>query len=348
MAKLRVAIIGARRQRQGIGEFVAREFLAAGAELCAIVGTRESSVQEALAALPPAGAETASGFTSLARALDQTGPDIVAICSPYGFHRKALEDIAKIGCHCLCEKPMWWESGPDVASETARLVDAFVERGLHLALMTQWPETLADFYRLYPEVEGQPVQEFGMHLAPRQGGSNMVLDAASHPISMLQTLLGRGDIENVEAKYSRADPRALCLTFSYRHAAGVTTARCQFTTCEEPPRPASYSLNGRWVHRTVELPDYRLFLGKSLLEERCPGEESATKGNAEEQAEEKRIPIEDPLKTLVVGFVRKVERAGNDSGAGVQRQLLIESMQGLQVLVDATEAAEKRQVVEST
>ena len=120
--------------------------------------------------------------------------------------------------------------------------------------------------------------------APRRGGAAMALDAAPHPISMLQTLLGRGDIENVEAKYSRADGDALCLTFSYRHSAGVTTARCHFTVCEEPPRPASYSLNGRWVHRTVELPEYQLYLTR-------PGSPRSDRSGVQSESEEKATAL---------------------------------------------------------
>lgn len=354
MARLRLAIVGARRERQGIGEFVAREFLAAGTELCAVVGTRDETVADALSKLRGPGAEETQGFTSLSAAIETARPDVVAICSPFRHHLEALDIVANSGCHCLCEKPLWWDPSLDVGRETERLVDAFAQRRRHLALVTQWPETLGDFYRLYPEARDEPLRNFEMHLAPRRGGAAMALDAAPHPISMLQTLLGRGDIENVEAKYSRADGDALCLTFSYRHSAGVTTARCHFTVCEEPPRPASYSLNGRWVHRTVELPEYQLYLTR-------PGsprsDRSGVQSESEEKAtEEKRVPIEDPLKSLVVGFVRQLERAGQSRenlsgeescGTDVQRQLLIESMLGLQALVKAAEAAEERQVVDS-
>jgi len=331
----RVAVIGARRHRQGIGEFVSRAFLSAGAELCAVVGTREETVAQACDSLREFGARDLLGFTDLEAAIHTTRPDVVAICSPFPCHRSALEIVAKHACHCLCEKPMWWNDGEsDRAAVTEQLVDNFIARDRYLALITQWPQTLGDFYRLYPELEGEPVCEFDMQLGPTSRGFQMVLDAASHPLSMLQALLGEGDIEDASAEYSSADGRSLCLTFSYSHSAGSTTVRCQLETCEKPPRPASYALNKRWVHRSVELPDYRLFL----------------EGVGEKR---KRIPIEDPLDALVVEFVGKVESFGPSGTAGavtpkdsVERRHLVQGVRGLEVLVTAAREAEERQVVQ--
>ena len=48
---LSVLVIGARRRRQGIGEFVARSFAGAGAEVRGIVGTTPQSVEETRAHL---------------------------------------------------------------------------------------------------------------------------------------------------------------------------------------------------------------------------------------------------------------------------------------------------------
>ena len=47
----RVVVIGARRRRQGIGEFVAQYFAECGAEICGLVGTSPETVEQAVHSL---------------------------------------------------------------------------------------------------------------------------------------------------------------------------------------------------------------------------------------------------------------------------------------------------------
>ena len=101
----RVLIIGARQRRQGIGHYVAREFNAAGCEVCAVVGTSDPTAAEARDALRAFGI-VATPYSDLREALDQQRPDIVAICSPYVVHREHLLLTADARAHCLCEKPL--------------------------------------------------------------------------------------------------------------------------------------------------------------------------------------------------------------------------------------------------
>ena len=86
----RVHVIGARRKRQGIGGYVAREFAKAGAEVVAVVGSTAETAREAAAGLVGHGI-VAAPWQDLAAALEAEDPDIVAICSPFRLHRKHLE-----------------------------------------------------------------------------------------------------------------------------------------------------------------------------------------------------------------------------------------------------------------
>lgn len=312
---LRALVIGARRHRQGIGEFVARYLDAAGVDVCGIVGTSAVSVDDAKETLATRYAIDCNGYSNLDAALSVENPDVVAICSPYPAHRKHLKAAAAAGCHCLCEKPLWWEQTPTPRSEeTARLVDAFAQQNRHLALVTQWPCTLPEFYRLYPEVQDESVEEFTMHMGPTSRGRDMVLDAAPHPLSLLQELLGSGVVSQARAKYLHADQSDLCLDFSYIHASGTTRVGCRFTATDEPPRPAAYVINGRRVDRWIQLPQYDLYLI----------------GQDGTRAQEHKIKIRDPLETLVTEFVRNAA-----AGAPTDRQRLIESVVGLETLVNA-------------
>ena len=143
MSVHRVLIVGARRRKQGLGEFIAQYFHEQGAEICGIVGTSSASVEEAAHHLQQQYGITTRGFTELADAIEQANPTVVVIASPNGVHRQHLEVVASAGISCLCEKPLYWNEGktfePD---EVESLVERFCGEGQLLQLVTQWPETL--------------------------------------------------------------------------------------------------------------------------------------------------------------------------------------------------------------
>ena len=168
-------VIGARRHRQGIGEFVARWLAAAGADICGVVGTSRNSAAIACDNLQDLPGQRL-GYSSLEEALQAEQPDFVAICSPYQFHEEQLQTVAAADCHCLCEKPLWWTSPAPDPQRTEQLVQAFAARKKLLSTITQWPYTLPAFARLYPDLQGEPIESFSMHLSPISQGPEMVLD----------------------------------------------------------------------------------------------------------------------------------------------------------------------------
>lgn len=288
-------MVGARRRRQGTGEYVARELARQGCAVVAVVGTRPETVGEARAQLAERYGISCRGYTSLAELLDAEAVDLVAVCSPPEAHEEQVALAAERGCHVLCEKPFFWEAGlaegsaAEVAARAERLVAACAERGRHLALNTQWPFTLDAFRRLHPEAygPGRPVERFEMLLGPVAAGTRALVDSGSHFVSMLWALVGPGQFE--ELRLVRADRHGerQTLRARYRHAAGAVEASLRLERSPAPPRPAGYAINGRSVRRHVELPAYRLSF----------------------RAGEREVPLEDPLVASVQRFVRKV-RAG--------------------------------------
>ena len=91
MTAPRVGIVGARRRRQGLGPFVARELRAAGADVTCFVTTSESSRDEAGRALETLAGVTARGYTDLATLLSHERVDALAILSPSDTHAAALD-----------------------------------------------------------------------------------------------------------------------------------------------------------------------------------------------------------------------------------------------------------------
>lgn len=331
----RVLVIGARRTRQGIGEFVARWFHGAGAVVEAVVGTSADSATDAAATLTDRYGIDARPFADLDTALAEVRPTIVAICSPFDRHPEHLRSVAAAGAHCLCEKPMVWRDEGELRTWTAGMVDPFLERGLHLDLVTQWPETLPDYFRLYPEVETEAPERFEMLLSPISVGARAVLDSVPHVLSLLSARLGRGAVIGPEAAYGGADRGELTLEFEYKprsgdpSAAGVAVT-CRFVTQPEPPRPAGYAWNGRWVDRRIRLPEYAM-------------EFVATDGDGDRSSTEPRgVLLEDPLRRLVERFLARVDDpAGREAERAEHRAHLIESVTHLEPLVRAVERLER-------
>ncbi len=304
----RVMIIGARRRRQGIGEFLAQAFAAAGADVAAIVGTSPETVGQAQARLRERYGIRCAAYTSVVAALEREAPDIVAICSPYDVHHDQLQAVQQAGAHCLCDKPLWWGATQDRVAATMRIVDGFIARRRYLALATQWPYTLPAFFSLYPQAKSQPVADFEMMLSPIRPGLNMILDAAPHPLSMLQELVGYGAVSAPRLRFldpDQRDQRRLELDFEYWHGTGTTAVHFKTAVCAEAPRPASYAINGYRVEREIALPEYQVsFAGDG-----------------------RRLRVEDPLQLLVADFLDKVK-----TNCAVDRRALIDSIGALEVL----------------
>ncbi len=305
---MRVVVIGARRRRQGLGAFVAQAFAAAGAEIVGIVGSTQRTADFAQAELANSSGIKCQSFADVRHALRSTHPDVVAVCSPYTLHRAHVEECARAGCHCLCEKPFWWDSAAPDRDLTSQLVEEFAGADLYLCLLTQWPQTLSAFHELYPGERSKSVRTFEMHMGPISTGREMVLDAAPHTVSMLQALLGYGNVVDARTKYLHEDGRGLCLHFVYQHDLGSTIVDLRLTTTESPPRPASYAINGKRVDRRIVLPRYEIHF----------------------EAESRIIRVEDPLQSLVKEFIAAVNH-----GRRTDVRALSESMTALEHLLEA-------------
>ena len=301
----RVMIIGARRRRQGVGEFLAHAFAVAGADVAAIVGTSPETVGQAQAQLRERYGIRCGAYTSVVAALEREAPDIVAICSPYDVHHDQLQAVQQAGAHCLCDKPLWWGETQDRVAATMRIVDGFIARQRYLALATQWPYTLPAFFSLHPQVKSQPVADFEMMLSPIRPGLNMILDAAPHPLSMLQALVGYGAVGAPRLRFLDPDQGQLELDFEYRHGTGTTAVHFKTAVCAEAPRPASYAINGHRIEREIALPEYQIWFA----------------------GDGRRLRVEDPLQRLVADFLDKVK-----TDRAVDRRALIDSIGALEVL----------------
>ena len=289
---LNIAIVGARRRRQGTGAFIAAQFARLGHSVCAIVGSDDASLAQAQRELRQHYDIRANTYADVKTLLGEEDIDVLVIASPDHTHLAYLEAAAQADCHVFCEKPLWWPADgvcptPEHAEKTGNeLVGRFDGRQKILHVNLQWPHTLPAFQTLYPAVSLVPdkIRQFAMRLSPQSSGSRMTVDSAPHPFSMLHQLLGMGEITGGHAHYDDAAHRALTLEFNYHHTRGDTAVTLTLKQHPEQPRPAGYAINGNTVERHVKLPDYLLSLA----------------------SQDQSIPIQDPLARSVETFVNAV------------------------------------------
>lgn len=316
----RVAIVGVRRLRQGLGVHFARWLVAAGAEVPAFIGRTPESIDEGRRLLLAHGVD-ARGFTSLDALLAAEPVEALVIASPAETHAEWLQRSLDAGLHVLCEKPLVW-GGPGPAAIAQGLARSFWERGLLLDEHCQWPHTLPAFLRLHPEVDAEPLREFGMELSPSTRGEDALVDTLSHPVSVVQALLRRtsrwvrwGDSPRIASlRFSTRDPAAERLTVEADLSDGSGAPWFRMTlrlsTTPEQPRPAAIEINGRRADRRIRLPGYEMSFADGA----------------------RSVPLEDPMRLAVAAFVRALASRpvplGNPS-------LLAERMQAVAEIVAA-------------
>jgi predicted dehydrogenase len=299
----RIAIIGVRKLRQGLGEHFARWLVAAGAQVPAFVARTPESAEAGRIVLARHGID-ARGFTSLEALLAAEPVDAIVIASPAESHADFLMQALAAGLHVLCEKPLVWGL-EDVAEAAVEIEDRFEAEGLILAEHCQWPETLGAFEALHPGVLDEALETFEMELAPSSLGGEMLVDALSHPVSLLQAILERhaswmgwGDAPRLEgARFSTRsdDARQIEAELDLRDAMDeAISVRIRLTHTPGQPRPAAYAVNGRRADRIVD-----------------PGDYSMRLADLSDPAAPRFVPLADPMQAAVAKFVEAVRR-GSD------------------------------------
>ncbi len=301
----RVGLVGARRSRQGLGPFVARELAASGARVPAFLVTSRETLREAERALARAG-QPARGTLDLRSLLADQPLDALAICSPSESHEGYLEAALEAGLHVLCDKPLLWgEPGRDTAAE--RLVRGFEQAGLLLRESCQWPYTLEAFDRLHPGLRSGAPELFEMEMQPANPGIERLADSLPHALSLLQALVPGARRHVEELRFEEG--RVLRIDFRLRSERAATRVRVSLERIAAGARrSAGFRLDGRLARREIRGPDYALFFS---------------------DGSGRSVPVPDPLGRLVADFVRDLrapETAPRLAAETIERARLLESM----------------------
>lgn len=313
MTAPRVGIVGARRRRQGLGPFVARDLVAAGARVPCFLGTGEATLEIARRELASLAGVEARGYVDLDTMLGAEALDALAILCPAEAHAAVLDGAALRGLHALCEKPFVWGE-PDLARRAGGIVSAFDRAGLTLWENCQWPYALPAFDRLHPGALAAPPRHFEMGLEPTSRGVQSLGDALPHALSLLQRLAPgvRVAVEDVSFSTHEPSSQALTVRFVYRSDDTAIAAEVAMRQSHGQPRRAWLALDGRRAERVVSMEDYQLsFTGSG-----------------------RSVPIEDPLTLLISDFVTALRAAPQPDRATRLREIT----QRMQLLADVVAA----------
>lgn len=309
----RIGIIGARRARQGLGPFVAKWLARHGADVVAHAGTSEATVAAASADLARLAGVHARGHVGIAALFEREDLDAAAILSPPEHHGEALDACLAAGVHVLCEKPLLLPLAADaVVARVRAYEEAFAGRGSLLWENCQWPHALPAFRALFPSARPVP-RVFEMGLEPASHGPTMLTDALSHPLSLLQELLGaelavEAIAANVERAAETALPDAYDLSFRAVGPRGTAQTRVVLRHRAQQPRRAWFALDGHHAERTLRLDDYSMQLTEV---DASPTHRAAP---PLPRAGARCVPLPDPLEAHLAAFLAAVARAAPERG----------------------------------
>lgn len=321
MSAVRVALIGARRRRQGLGPFVARQLRDAGAEVAGFLGTSPESVAAAEAELAQILDRPVRGYVELEALLDRERPGALAILSPHATHERYLEAALAARLPCLCEKPLIW-GGDDPVGRARRIVARFEAEGLLLFENCQIPYLLEEFGRLHPERLREPLYRFEMRMSPASRGAAMLVDSLHHPLSVLQALLGRPRLPLGSLHVRGESDDHLRVEFTVapeKDAEGEVSARVELRRQATSPRELVLGVNGARAVREIREPGYRMFL----------------------RAGERAVPVVDPMARLIADFVRALHGAAAPKVPAADPLAIAERMRLLAELTAAYSAPEE-------
>ena len=293
MSAPRVGIVGARRERQGLGPHVARYLRTWGAEVPCFVGTSARTIDLAREELAQARINP-RGYLDVGEMVARERLDALAILSPPETHAAYLGIALKTGLHALCEKPLVWGRG-DNAAEARSVAKGFEARGLVLHENCQWPYTLGAYARLHPGVLDARASRFDMRLSPMVAGMPMIPDAMPHALSLLQAIAPGRDprIEGLQFSTDRLDAPAI--TIGLRYVAGDRSMDAAIVLVQDKtqPREAGYAVNGRWARRLIRMEDYAMFFASGA----------------------RVVDVPDPLALLVGDFVTALKEGPGKASA---------------------------------
>ena len=278
---MKVSIIGAGRNNNGIGEYIAKYFHKNKATVISVLGTTIKTARYASTRLKRYGIQ-ASAYTDFYHMIEEEKPDSVVIASPLPTHFEYLIKSVDASLNVFCEKPFIWNKNDDQQKRIDYIFQKAEGSNLKIAMNSQWPFSIPYYETLCGSIDRKKIDTFFIHLSPMVAGKEMILDSVPHALSILYFVLGEGkiiktDIESYENK--------IIIRFIYNTNSNNCEVLINLEREERQPRSFKFGFNDKIVYRVLDLKDYDIYF-KYL---------------------DKTLKVADPLELSVKDFISSVK-----------------------------------------
>ena len=280
---MKIAIVGAGRTRNGIGEYIGKYFHRLGGKVTSVLGTTEKTSLEASFTLGRYGIE-ARPYTDFEEMVGREGPDAVTIASPSSTHYEYLLKSLDSGLHIFCEKPFIWDDHTDILERVEDVLKKASPKKLTVAMNSQWPFSIETYEELCGKLKLRRSNAFFIRMSPFSPGKAMIPESLPHPLSLLYCFLGPGKIEDVSFE-SRGEGE-MDIRFTYLFETNACDVAVRLVHQKTPPREFSFGFNNKIVVRSLDLENYEIYFNYK----------------------DKKLMIRDPLELSVKNFMEAVEK----------------------------------------
>lgn len=261
---MKVAIIGAGRNQNGIGEYIARYFHRNGAVVGSVLGTTDQTARRASANLRKYGIE-AVPYTDFRRLIETQRPETVVIASPASTHAEYLLKCIDAGVNIFCEKPFIWPVTDDFNRTLEDIFKKVSAKKLTVAMNAQLPFSLKYYQELCGPVDLAKAGQFEINMSPSCGKKEMIPESVPHPLSILYCVLGKGEVG--DCSFQSAGKGKMTIILQYASRFGKCQVLIKLASQEKQPRDFSFGFDEQVVKRIIDPENYDIYFsyqGKKL------------------------------------------------------------------------------------
>ena len=251
---MKVSIIGAGRNNNGIGEYIAKYFHKNKATVISVLGTTKKTARNASTRLKRYGIQ-ASAYIDFYHMIEEERPDSVVIASPLPTHFEYLMKSIDANLNIFCEKPFIWNNN-DQQKPMNYIFQKAEDRNLKIAMNSQWPFSISDYETICGPIDKKKTDTFFIHLSPMVAGKAMILDSVPHALSILFSALGEGKITKTDIK---SYENKLMIRFIYDTNSNNCEVLINLERKEQQPRNFKFGFNDKIVNRILDLKDYDIY-----------------------------------------------------------------------------------------
>ena len=252
---MEVAIIGAGRNRNGIGEYIGKYFHKNGAHVISVLGTTTETTRKASLALRKYGIE-ATPYTDFYTMVVSERPDTVVIASPSSTHYEYLIKSIEARVNVFCEKPFIWQETNDIRGTVEDIFERANSKRLTVAMNSQWPFSIQYYEKLCGPIDVKNTDRFFISMSPIYVGKDMIPESLPHALSMLYFVFGDGAMADL---HFEPHEEKMIITFKYVSKRNTCDVLIRLVRKEQQPRDFLFGFNDRIVSRILHFEKYDIY-----------------------------------------------------------------------------------------